>query len=157
MLTARVNRMKLIDINPPVYFYVALISMLLVHFVFPLLDFIRYPFTLLGVIPVVIGIITNLITDSSFKKHNTTVKPLLDTNALITNGIFRISRNPMYLGFGLILLGIAIMLGTIFPFIIAAGYMIFLDIVFIQFEEKKLESKFGTGWLNYRSQVRRWI
>ena len=149
--------MKLIEINPPVYFYLAVFIMLLVHYGFPILDIISFPFTLLGILPAALGIILNLMADSTFKNHNTTVKPLLDTDVLVTNGVFHLSRNPMYLGFGSILLGIAIFLGTIFPFIVVAGYMIFLDVVFIHFEEEKLENKFGVVWLNYRNRVRRWI
>ena len=149
--------MKLIDINPPVYLYSAVIFMLILHFLIPLLDFISYPFTLLGIIPLIIGFIINLLADSTFKRENTTVKPILETRVLITNGIFNLTRNPMYLGFGMILIGIAILLGTFTPFIIVTGYLIFLDIVFIRFEEQKLEQKFGDKWLEYKNNVRRWI
>jgi protein-S-isoprenylcysteine O-methyltransferase Ste14 len=149
--------MRLININPPVYLYTAIILMFLLHFFVPLLDFIRYPYTLTGIIPLAIGSIINLMADSSFKKQDTTVKPVLETRILITTGIFKLTRNPMYSGFVLILLGIAILLGTILPFMIVIGFIIFLDIVFIQFEEKKLESKFSVGWLDYKKNVRRWI
>jgi protein-S-isoprenylcysteine O-methyltransferase Ste14 len=149
--------MKLIDINPPVYLYSAVIFMLILHFLIPLLDFISYPFTLLGIIPLIIGFIINLLADSTFKRENTTVKPILETRVLITNGIFNLTRNPMYSGFGMILIGIAILLGTFTPFIIVTGYLIFLDIVFIRFEEQKLEQKFGDKWLEYKNNVRRWI
>jgi protein-S-isoprenylcysteine O-methyltransferase Ste14 len=148
---------KLIDINPPVYFYIVILIMLLVHLFIPVLDFISYPFTLLGIIPAVIGIVFNLLADASFKKQGTTVKPHEETKVLITNGIFHFSRNPMYLGFGLILFGIGIFLGTLLPFAAVIGYLIFLDVVFIRFEETKLERNFGIVWIKYKDNVRRWI
>jgi protein-S-isoprenylcysteine O-methyltransferase Ste14 len=63
----------------------------------------------------------------------------------------------MYLGFVLILLGGAILAGSLGPFIVVAGFFLFMDIAFVSFEEKKLEQTYPTAWLDYRSSVRRWI
>ena len=142
--------MKLIQIEPPNYLYAAIIIMLLLHFLFFWDKFIYYPFTLLGIFPLAIGIALNLTADSLFKKQNTTVKPLLEPEVLITIGVFKITRNPMYLGFALILIGIAILLGSILPFLIAIIFTVFIYIVFIRFEEKKLEELFGSKWLEYK-------
>jgi len=63
----------------------------------------------------------------------------------------------MYLGFVLILVGIAILLGTSSPFVIIPIFAILMDRIFIQVEEKMLEEKFEERWSNYCHQVRRWI
>jgi protein-S-isoprenylcysteine O-methyltransferase Ste14 len=63
----------------------------------------------------------------------------------------------MYLGIVLILLGIALFLGSLTPYLVVFLFAIFLDIVFIRFEEKKLEETFGEAWLEYKKSVRRWI
>ena len=149
--------MKLIKIHPLFYFYLFLLIILIVHFLTLVINFIYFPFTLLGIIPILIGIILNLAADSSLKKNNMTVKPLLESEVLITTGVFKITRNPMYLGFVLILLGIAVLLGSILPFIVLILFAVFLDIVFINYEEKKLENIFEGKWLEYKNSVRRWI
>ncbi len=147
----------MINIDPPLYLYSVIPIMILVHYLIPLAKFIYYPFTLLGIIPLLFGIIINLAADSLFKKFNTTVKPLLEPKELITSGIFTLTRNPMYLGFTSILFGISIMLGSILPFIITIVFIGLLDVVFIRFEEKNLENIFGNNWLIYKNKVRRWI
>jgi protein-S-isoprenylcysteine O-methyltransferase Ste14 len=63
----------------------------------------------------------------------------------------------MYLGFVLILLGVASLLGSLTPYVIVFGFAIFMHIVFIAFEEKKLEETFGEAWLEYKKKVRQWI
>ena len=109
--------------------------MIILHLWIPLIQFISYPFTLIGLIPLVYGVVLNLRADASLKKEDTTVKPLLETRVLITTGIYKLTRNPMYLGFGLILLGAAILLGSLLPFIIVFLYPAFMDMIFIRFEQ----------------------
>lgn len=149
--------MSLIQINPPFYLYTAVFIMVVLHLWIPLIDFISYPFTLLGIIPLFYGVILNLAADSSLKKEDTTVKPLSESRVLITTGIYKVTRNPMYLGFWFILTGAAILLGTLLPFLIVLLYPLFMDAVFIRYEEKKLEKKFGSIWYDYKNNVRRWI
>lgn len=149
--------MNLIQINPPFYLYAAVLFMMALHLWIPLIDFINYPFTLLGIIPLVYGVIINLLADSSLKKENTTVKPQLESRVLITTGIYKVTRNPMYLGFWFILIGVAILLGTLLPFAVVVLYPVFMDVLFIRYEEKKLEKKFGNIWFEYKNNVRRWI
>ena len=149
--------MKFINITPPVYLLLAIVVMAVLHYLFPGIKVIVYPWKLFGVLPLVIGVVINLIADKTFKEHTTTVKPLEDSTSLITTGVFGITRNPMYLGFALILLGIAVLLGSLTPYVVVLVFVIFIDTVFIKYEEKKLEGTFGQAWLDYRKKVRRWI
>ncbi|MCD4716925.1 MAG: isoprenylcysteine carboxylmethyltransferase family protein, partial [Desulfobacterales bacterium] len=103
------------------------------------------------------GIIINLSADKSFKKNETTVKPLEKSDRLITTGAFKISRHPTYLGFVLILSGIAMLMGSFTPYIAVLVFAVFMDMVFINYEEKKLEETFGEVWLKYRKKTGRWI
>ena len=111
----------------------------------------------MGVIPLALGIVINLVADKSFKKNETAVKPLEGSSALITTGIFRFTRHPMYLGFVLILLGIAMLMGSFTPYLVVIVFAIFMDTVFIRYEEKTLEEAFGEAWLDYKKKVRRWV
>ncbi len=149
--------MNFVNITPPVYLFLAIFFMALLHFLFPGIKAVVLPWKLFGVLPLAIGVIINLVADKSFKEHVTTVKPFEDSTSLITTGVFRITRNPMYLGFVLILLGIAILQGSLTPYVVILVFVIFIDTVFIKYEEKKLESTFGQAWLDYRKKVRRWI
>ena len=142
---------------PPSYFQVAIVTILLCHFLVPLKQFAYYPWNLLGLLPMAAGIVLNLVADAVFKKAQTTVKPFETSTALITTGVFRISRHPMYLGMLLILIGLVILLGSCSPFIIVAIFAIVMEVVFVKVEEKMLEQTFGVAWNAYKQQVRKWI
>jgi protein-S-isoprenylcysteine O-methyltransferase Ste14 len=149
--------MKERKVLPPTYLFVAIVIMVVLHFLFPGAKLITLPWNLLGIIPLVLGIAMNLIADRAFKKIGTTVKPYEESTTLITEGVFRGSRHPMYVGFVLILLGIAILGGSLTPYIVIVIFAILMDIVFIRDEERMLEETFGEVWLEYKKKVRRWI
>ena len=149
--------MKTRPILPPTYLITSLLAMAVLHYTLPLAKLLSYPLNLIGIVPLALGSAFNLIADAAFKRYGTTVKPFKESSALITTGVFRLSRHPMYLGMVLILLGVALLLGTLTPFVIVVGFAILLDWIFIRSEEKMLEAKFGRTWLEYKAKVRRWI
>jgi len=149
--------MKSNRLRPPAYLFTSLVVMGLLHSLCPVARFIAYPYNFLGGVPLLLGVILNLVADAAFKKHGTTVKPFEESTALITGGVFRISRHPMYLGMLLILLGIATLMGSLTPFVVVVAFGISMELVFVRFEESMLEKKFGRIWLEYKRQVRRWI
>ena len=87
----------------------------------------------------------------------TTVKPFGEPSILVTDGVFRISRNPMYLGFALILMGVAVLMRPITPYIVIPLFVVLMDRGFIKAEEQMLLEKFGAAWLEYTKKTRRWI
>ena len=99
----------------------------------------------------------NLPADRAFNKHDTTVKPFEESSTLLTDGVFGITRNPMYLGMTLILLGVAMLFGSAAPFAVVLFLAALLDRTFIAPEEQKLEDTFGERFRQYRRRVRRWI
>jgi protein-S-isoprenylcysteine O-methyltransferase Ste14 len=149
--------MKRKPVLPPTCLYVAIVLMLALNFLFPLKRIIPFPWDLLGLIPLALGIALNIVADREFRDAKTTVKPFQESAALITNGVYRISRHPMYLGFVLILLGLAILLGSLTPFLVVPIFAIVMDRVFVVVEERMLEEKFGQAWLGYKSQTHRWV
>ena len=110
-----------------------------------------------GILFILVGLAFDLVADSLFHRAGTTVMPYAESQKLITSGVFRVSSNPMYLGFALILLGAAAMFGTLSPFLVVPAFMLLTWRQFIRTEEKMLEEKFGPAYLDYKKKVRRWI
>ena len=142
---------------PPVYLFLSLLTMFLLHFLLPAGEIAPYPWNFLGILPLVLGIALNLIADAAFKREQTTVKPFEKSSALLVTGVFRISRNPMYLGMVLILLGVAVLLGTVTPLLIVIVFGVSMELVFVRTEERMLEEQFGATWLAYKKKVRKWL
>ncbi|MFX0207215.1 MAG: methyltransferase family protein [Candidatus Hodarchaeota archaeon] len=84
-------------------------------------------------------------------------EPFHIPSTLVTTGPYRYSRNPIYLGVVLILLGFAIAFVSITVFIWAIAVFLFFWRFFVRWEEKKLEEAFGGEYLSYKSRVRRWL
>ena len=142
---------------PPTYLFSAILGMAILHFLFPVRTILRFPLILTGLLPFALGAYLNMSADRLFKQAETTVKPYEESSSLITGGVFRISRNPMYLGFILILAGLALMAGTLSPWLVIPAFAVVMEFVFIRPEERMLEETFGDAWLDYRAGVRKWI
>lgn len=93
-----------------------------------------------------------------FAVEGTEIKPTSSANKkLVTRGPFLHTRNPMYLGVIMVTLGIAFAVGT-FPFFVVPLATFFLvNIVFVPFEEAKMERQFGDAYRAYKKRVRRWV
>lgn len=142
---------------PPQTLLLSVITMLVLNFLYPVLDIIYYPFTLIGVFPLVLGLMISISGSKLFEKIGTNIKTFNKPDKLVTQSLFAYSRNPMYLGFVLLLLGISILLGSLSPFIISFFYFMLLNNWYIPFEEKCCEETLGEEYLAYKSIVRRWI
>jgi protein-S-isoprenylcysteine O-methyltransferase Ste14 len=142
---------------PPVYFFALLGAIGALHLWLPLKGLIPAPWNLLGVVPILVGAALNVAADTLFKKHKTTVKPFKDSNALVTTGVYRWTRNPMYLGLVLILSGVACLAGSLSAFLPPAAFAILMDKAFIKTEEEMLSARFPEQWQQYRSCARRWV
>lgn len=144
-------------ILPTAYLLIAILVMILLQFTLPLRVIFPIPWNLTGIVAILLGIAINISADKALHVANTTVKPFQESNALVTGGVYGISRHPMYLGFVLILIGVAALLGSLTHWLIILIFVILMEVVFIQVEERMLGEKFGTAWLEYRKKVRRWI
>lgn len=149
--------MKVKQILPPTYLLIAIITMLILHFLAPIFRLFSLPWNMTGLLLLFLGVLINIFADEALRKANTTVKPFQESSSLVTNGVYTISRHPMYLGFMLILVGVAVILGSISPWVIIPVFVITMDLIFIREEEVMLETKFGSSWVNYRKKVHRWI
>jgi protein-S-isoprenylcysteine O-methyltransferase Ste14 len=142
---------------PTTYLLISIVAMIAVHLLFPAMRLIPPLWNLLGIIPLALGAILNLVADKAFQRANTTVKPFEESSVLITSGVFRISRNPMYLGFVLILIGIAVLGGSLTPYVVVLAFTVLMDKKFVAVEEQMLAEKFGVEWEAYKRNTRRWL
>lgn len=92
-----------------------------------------------------------------FRSVGTAICPTESSTTLVTNGVFSLTRNPMYLGLFLMLLGLAMATGSAPFYLAAVGYGVVMDRVFCPYEEAKAMSEFGDKYLAYRRRVRRWF
>ena len=95
----------------------------------------------------------------AFRRAGTTVNPLHPENAsaLVVRGIYRLTRNPMYLGMLILLVGWAVLLANFIPWIFLPGFVLYMNRFQIGPEERMLASMFGNDFTLYRSRVRRWL
>jgi len=142
---------------PPAFVLIAGLLMTGLHLVVPWVQLLAMPWRLLGVVPVAVGILLNIWADQLFKRARTAVKPFEPSTALVLAGPFHFSRNPMYLGMVLALVGIAIVLGSATPWLVVPLFVWLVTERFIIREERKLEATFGQQYYDYKVKVRRWV
>jgi protein-S-isoprenylcysteine O-methyltransferase Ste14 len=94
-----------------------------------------------------------------FKKHKTTVNPMSpeECNSLVVKGVYRLTRNPMYLGFLLWLCALGLFLIKPLSLAPILGFIFYMNYFQILPEERVLTDHFGQGYVEYKSAVRRWI
>jgi protein-S-isoprenylcysteine O-methyltransferase Ste14 len=93
----------------------------------------------------------------TFRRAGTTPNPTKPSTALAFGGPYKITRNPMYLGLVLLVLGAGLVMNSIWLVLLAAPVAFFLRNAVILKEERYLERKFGAAYLDYKQRVRRWI
>ncbi len=113
----------------------------------------------IGFVFIALGLSLDLVSIAGFFKARTTINPITIQKAsqLVTSGFYRISRNPMYLGMLLLLLGWLIILGNPVNLIPLIGFIIGMNQLQIKPEETILKQKFGAEYEVYSQRVRRWI
>lgn len=105
------------------------------------------------------GVFFSLSGAVSFRRAKTTVNPLKPetASALVSTGIYRYSRNPMYVGFAMFLTAWAIYLASPFLLIGVLGFVVYMNRFQITPEERALTALFGADFLAYQAKVRRWL
>ncbi len=131
--------------------------MVALHFLLPWRHIVLWPLTLLGVLPILLGCVLNVWADQQLKRAETTVKPFEKPSSLITDGAFRVSRHPMYVGMTAILIGIAVCLGTLTPMFVIPLFVAAMAVIFIPFEERTMAGQFGEHYREYCLRARRWL
>jgi protein-S-isoprenylcysteine O-methyltransferase Ste14 len=135
--------MKLINFRPPQLAWILIGLSAGLHFVLPSSYRGQFSCWVCGAIAIGIGFGLMMWAWALFRQTGTPIRPTERAAALVRSGPFRFSRNPMYLGIVIMLLGIAAWVGS-FPMLIATvGFFVFMRAVFIPYEEARLHEAFG--------------
>lgn len=126
---------------------------------FPVLRFESANLTAIAAAFVLLGVGCSVLGVISFRRARTTVNPMKPgaATALVVSGIYRFTRNPMYLGFLFVLLGELAWLGSLVALLVAPGFVIYLDRFQITPEERALRERFGAEFTAYTTRVPRWL
>ena len=144
-------------VHPPI---VALMFIVLAYF---LGRFVPRPFPVpaglqyLGLAMTFLGFLLGIGAFLEFRKARTTLDPHGSAKHLVTSGIYRFTRNPIYLGFLLMIIGLPLNSGLYWGLVMAPFYVLTMNRLIIQREEAYLERKFGKEYTSYTSRVRRWL
>ena len=148
--------MKLV-VSPDSCLVILIALSLALHFYFPVGEVIHFPATMVGVIVSVTGLVVSTIANASLLKHRTSTKPFEKPSELIETGIFRYSRNPVYLGMLLVLTGFDVYLGSVTALAVPLVFFFIFNTAIIPSEEGKLQEVFDERYTAYSKRVRRWV
>lgn len=115
------------------------------------------PMSYWGVVPMVVGVCLVLWVNVKFRRAGTPIKPFEVSTALVVDGPFRVTRNPIYLGMVLFLFGVAMLLGSVTPILVVPLFALVIDRRFVRMEEAMLAKAFGPSYDAYKDRVRRWL
>jgi protein-S-isoprenylcysteine O-methyltransferase Ste14 len=143
-------------INPPHYFALALIAMGALRWAIDSPALLG-PFAWIGILPIVAGGFVAVRAAGQFAKAGTNIVPLSRSSALVTDGMFARSRNPMYSSMLAIVIGVALLLDRTAPWIVVPIFFLVLRLHFVRHEERLMEATFGQAYRDYTTRVRRWL
>ena len=144
-------------IIPPIYLLSTLILMWVLQRYVPIYNYVQPPLAYAGIVVIFFGIAMTVISAGVFMKVDTGIEPFDEAKVLVTSGFYRFTRNPMYIGMFLMLLGMAFMFGDLSALFPIPVFFIIIRNNFVLGEERFCEAAFGQAFLDYKSKVRRWI
>lgn len=146
-------------VPPPLVMLIIGLLMWLLARMFPMLSFAWLHNGAAASVMAILGLAISLAGVAAFRRARTTTDPRHpgEASTLLTTGIYRYSRNPMYLGVLLVLVGWAINLGNLLALLCAIVFIAYITRFQIIPEERLLQGKFGEGFESYRRAVRRWL
>jgi protein-S-isoprenylcysteine O-methyltransferase Ste14 len=145
------------QLNSPVLTVICLMIMILLSWLWPILRILRFSLSLVGVLIGGSGLAICFTAHRQFEKIGTTLYPFNEPEKLVTDGLFRYCRNPMYLGLTIFLAGAGWLLGCLSPFVVVAAFLLIADRWYVAYEERRLAAVFGKAYTAYRARTPRWL
>jgi protein-S-isoprenylcysteine O-methyltransferase Ste14 len=142
---------------PPLIIGVAFLAVIALHWLFPLQIFMRSLAIVLGTVLAILGVGSAAWGRKIMMQAGTNVSPFKPSTAIVTEGPFRFSRNPLYVGITSLFIGLLLLIGTWWGFVLIVPAELILHYGVILREERYLEQKFGDSYLAYKNAVRRYL
>ena len=144
-------------IYPPIWLVLGLIVVFALNELYPGPRFTSAVGQVVGGVCIFIGLLLLVVAGGLFKQAGTDLVPFRNVSSLVTGGIYRYTRNPMYLGMVAVLLGCAITVGSSLALAVPVVFMVIIEVRFIRPEEAMLRGLFPEEFPAYCDRVRRWI
>jgi protein-S-isoprenylcysteine O-methyltransferase Ste14 len=145
------------NIHPPVIALGHIVAAYLLGWIFPTPIDAPNAIRILGFASIIIGFLLGIGAVVEFRKEHTTLNPHGSVSRLVTGGIYRFTRNPIYLGFLLMVVGLPLNSGVYWGLLVSPFYAAAMSRLVIEKEENYLEDKFKELYTGYKSRVRRWL
>jgi len=143
--------------RPPAVALAALAVGVVLHLVVPVEIVPGLPTWPLGIPVAIVSLALFLLSVREFSRHGTPVRGTEPVTTIVATGPYRFSRNPIYLSFVLLQLGIALTANSLWILLMVIPTLLYLSFGVIDREESYLSRKFGAEYAGYRNSVRRWL
>ncbi len=148
-----------LKIPPPLVAIVIGLAMFGASSIVPALSFVLPESVVVAIFLGLLGVSVALAGVVTFRRQHTTLNPTTPeaASSVVSIGVYRYTRNPMYLGLFLILAGLAVYFSNAGSIALLAAYIAYMNQFQIKPEERALQAKFGPAYVKYKTRVRRWI
>ena len=144
-------------IYPPIWLVFGLVAIFALNEFYPGPRFTSDFAQVAGGVLILVGLLLLVFAGGLFKKAGTDLIPFRNVSALVTTGIYRYTRNPMYLGMVSVLLGCVVTVGSVLALCVPVLCVVIIEVRFIRPEESMLRELFPKEYPAYCNRVRRWI
>ena len=144
-------------IHPPALAGLLLMAALGLHFFVPAIRVFHWPHHLAAMLAVAAGTAIMVSAASIFQALGTTKNPYGEPATFVRLRPYTFTRNPMYLGLTMVLLGLALYVGSLPMFLAPLAFFFVIDRIVIPREEATMERTFGANYQDYKARVRRWL
>ncbi len=148
---------RVIFIPPPLYYAAGLAGGMAINGVVALPLGGRPATAVAGAVVATLGLALAFAGVAAVIRHRTTIVPHHPVATLLTGGVYRLSRNPMYTGLSIAYLGLALLFGSWWPLTLWPLVIVAVRQLIIRPEEQYLTQRFGQTYTDYQSRVRRWL
>ena len=144
-------------VPPPLIYLLGLILGYSLGLVFPIAFLPSVPSLIVGAVILLVGFTIASTAIRTFRRHRTTTLPTRKAAALVQDGPFRFTRNPMYLSLGISYAGLALIMDSLWSLLLLIPVVLAVNFYVIAREERYLTREFGDEYRSYMAKVRRWI
>jgi len=142
---------------PDLTLLASLVLAVVLDLYFPVARIVAFPANLVGWLVICVGVAGIAIVITTLRTKRTSTNPVDMPSSFLTTGLFSMSRNPLYLSYILLVLGLALLLGSLTAFLAPLLCFLVIRLAIVPIEERRLREGFGDAYRIYCEKVRRWV